>query len=107
MNENTNPEPPPAPDKEKNPLVTILWLLLAFVPSMIAAPFVSGRNGSQFPMFLFFLAIACCAFSAFGVLRSVKDVVLRVFLGLGLAVVFFVLNAFIVILVGCSHMGPI
>ena len=85
----------------------ILWFLFAFVPSIVSIPF-KGNNASGFPIQgLTALAIICCLFSGFGVSRGVKDMVSRAFLALFLAGLFFVLNVFIVILVGCSGMGRI
>jgi hypothetical protein len=105
-----NEQPNPTPDREKanNPGAAVLWLVFAFVPSLVAAPLINGKYASQFsgPGFMF-LTAACCLCSGLGVLRGVKSLTVRIFLGLFLAGVFFALNVFIVILVGCSGTGRI
>jgi len=99
-------QPPPDPRETETPGVTIIWLLVAFVPSFLAIPRI--RNPSSFVgEWLWLLGGGCCVLSAFGVLRGVKSLGMRIFLGLLLAGFFFVLNIFIVILIGCSGMGRI
>lgn len=99
--------PPEEPKQTGNAGMSILWFLLGFFPSVVSIPFV-GKNSSEFPIQgLLVLAIICCLFSGFGVARGVKNLAARVLLGLFLAGTFFVMNTFIVILVGCSKMGPI
>ncbi len=97
--------PGPGPGEPGHAGAVVLWPVFAFVPSFVAIPFVSGRNAPQFSgPGLLFLAAACCLCSGFGVLGGVKSQAARIVLGLFLAGVFFVLNVFIVILVGCSKM---
>ncbi|HWD93215.1 MAG TPA: hypothetical protein VG938_12800 [Verrucomicrobiae bacterium] len=105
---NEEPNPTPNPKRVNSAGVAVIWLVFAFVPSLVAAPFINGRYAAHFsgPAFLFFAA-ACCLCSGFGVLRGVKNQAVRVVLGLFLVGVFFILNVFIVILVGCSGTGRI
>jgi hypothetical protein len=108
MDEEPKQTLPDKPKESNNAGRIILWLLFAFVPSMATIPLVYVKNvpagtGNG----LVALAIVCCLCSGIGVLRGVKSLTTRILLGALLAGVFFVLNAFIVILVGCSNMGPI
>jgi len=106
MDEEPKQNQPDKPKESNNAGRIILWLLFAFVPSIVTIPFVAARNvptgtGNG----LVALAIVCCLCSGIGVLRGVKGPTTRILLGVLLAGVFFVLNAFIVILVGCSKMS--
>jgi ascorbate-specific PTS system EIIC-type component UlaA len=104
---NEEPNPPPEPENT-NPIPIMLWLLVAFLPSVVSIGLMRLKNTpSEMLTGLVILAGACCVSSAFGVLRGVKEVGLRVLLGLFLAGGFFVLNVIIVIFVGCSGMGNI
>ena len=106
MTEEINPPPPPDPGETNSSGMTILWLLVAFVPSFVAIPLFNNPS----PLiggWLFPLMGGCCVFAAFGVLRRMKDLIVRIVLGLLLAGLFFILNVFIVILIGCSGMGRI
>ena len=103
MSDETNPAL--EPNKTDNAGVIVLWLLFAFVPSLLSIPLMGGTASSDSSMMgLLVLAIVCCLCSGFGVLRGVKSQSTRILLGLFLAGVFFVVNVFIVILVGCSNM---
>jgi hypothetical protein len=105
MSEEINP--PPDPKGLKTPGQGVVWLLLAFVPSVVSIPVV-GKNSSDFPLkSLLALTIVCCVCAGFGILRDTKNLAARIFFSVLLAGVFFVLNVFIVILIGCSGMGRI
>lgn len=107
MTEQINP--PPQPDGTGgNPLPAILWLFVAFIPSLVSIHFLGARNPPQWlATALLILSATCCLCSGFGVLAGVKDVSLRIVLGLVVAIAFFVLNVIVVIFVGCSGMGRI
>jgi hypothetical protein len=106
MSEDIKPTSEPSPPGDASHAgVIVLWLVFAFVPSFVAIPFVSGRSAPEFAgPGLLFLAAACCLCSGFGVLSGVKSQVVRIILGLFLSGIFFVLNVFIVVLVGCAKM---
>jgi hypothetical protein len=106
MSEDIKPTPDPLPPREANHAgAIVLWLVFAFVPSFVAIPIVTARNAPQFTgPGLLFLAAACCLCSGFGVLSGVKSQAARIILGLFLSGIFFVLNVFIVALVGCAKM---
>jgi hypothetical protein len=108
MDEEPKQNQPNKPKASNNAGRIILWLLFAFVPSIVTIPLIYGKNvptgtGNG----LVTLAIICSLCSGFGVLRGVKSPTTRILLGVLLAGVFFVLNAFIVILVGCTTNGSI
>ena len=86
----------------------ILWLFCAFIPALIGIGPLDAQNLPDWvgPALLVFSG-ACCLVSAFGVLGGVKNMALRVIFGILLAVFFFILNAIIVVFVGCSGMGRI
>ena len=98
--------PPPANEDPNSSGVTVLWLLFAFLPSLIAIPLINNPSPS-IGAWLFPLGGGCCLIAAFGVLRRMKDPILRIVLGLLLAGLFFVVNIIIVVFIGCSGMGRI
>lgn len=81
----------------------ILWLMLAFVPSFLALLMGSALPGSG-PI-LFWLGLVCCLVAGLGIVGEIKNIAVRILAGLFLAIVFFVLNVIIVVLIGCSTMG--
>lgn len=95
---------PPQPEGERgNPVATLFWLIVAFIPGLVSLLLFETKNPSRWSLqALLFLAAACCLCSGFGVVARVKDVAVRILLGLILAAVFFALNVFVVIFVGCS-----
>jgi hypothetical protein len=108
MSDELNPAPLPNPGETNSSGMTILWLIVALVPSFVAIPLFNNPSpqiGGW--LFLFLLTGGCCIFAAFGVLRRMKDPILRIVLALLVAGLFFVLNVFIVLLIGCSGMGRI
>jgi hypothetical protein len=100
-------KPPTVPQKSwgrtNKPWLVIVWFLVAFVPSIVAMPLLSqpsAKRGANLWL-LIVLAAVCCVVSGIGVMRVVENRVLRIVLGLFLAVGFFALNALIVVFVGC------
>jgi len=106
MREESDLLPPPDSGDPNSSGMTVLWLLAAFAPSFVAIPLINNL-ASFGGAWLFVLTGGCSLFAAFGVLRRMKAPVLRIVLGLLLAGLFFILNVFIVILIGCSGMGRI
>ena len=106
MSEEPNPNQNPEPDKLEAAGVTMLWLMLGFVPSLVGILTINQlptipRSG------LLAILVVCCLASAFGILRRTKDVIVRIFTSMFLAAALAVLNIIIVVFVGCSQMGHI
>ena len=100
MSEETNQTP--EPNKADRAGQTVFWLLFAFVPGLVSIPLMRARSDVSMSLFMV-LAGACSLCSGFGVFRRVESQLTRILLGLFLAGFFFVVNVFIVILVGCSN----
>ena len=106
---------PPDPGEPKSPGAAILWLILAFLPSLIGLPMVKPIVNRRLPVELLvpllLVAVACSLVSAFGLLRKVKPEGNRNFLAFFLAIGLFVLNVLSVVFLGCSsalgNLGPI
>ncbi len=105
---------PNDPVKEKKRLPKIIWLFVAFLPSVVSLTLRIFSNLTQsmkikipasFETFLvatiLISALACCFVAAVGLLRNTKTGVAQVMLALALAVVFLVMNGVISILAGC------
>jgi hypothetical protein len=97
---------PPEPEKLDRTGAIVLWLVVAFVPSLVALSTFDSRSPTVSGGVLI-LAVACCLCSGFGVLGRTKYPETRILFGLLLAGIFFVLNVFIVIFIGCTGMGRI
>jgi hypothetical protein len=102
MNEESSPDP----QDPKTPGAAFLWLLLAFVPGVLALALPNSSLGAIGPL-LFFFGAGCCLASGFGIADRMKNPAARILVGLLLSGAFFVLNVIIVILIGCSSMGRI
>jgi hypothetical protein len=98
--------PPEKPNDETHFGSKMAWLVCAFIPCLVAILCFQIQNPppSLF-RFLLFLNSVCALCSGIGLLGGLKDKVVRVILGVFLGSVFFVLNVFIVLFVGCSGMG--
>lgn len=108
MNPEENSPNAPPDGAGGNPVSTVFWLFVAFIPTLVSLLLFETKNPSQWSFrALLFLSAACCLCSGFGVLARMKDLVLRIALGLILAGVFFVLNLIVVLFIGCSGMGRI
>jgi len=102
---NEEPNPNPEPNKLESAGVTMLWLILGFVPSMVGI-LVIDKASQTVLVALMCLAGVCCFASAFGILRRIKDLVARICLSIFLAGALAFLDLIIVVFVGCSRMGP-
>jgi hypothetical protein len=96
--------PPPVP--KNNSFDKIKWLLLAFIPAVFGIVCVSIKNmdSSWLPVFVV-LDLICSIPAGVAVLRGIEPRGLRIFLTIFLMVAFFVLNASIVIFIGCAEYG--
>ena len=99
-------ESPGPPRKPGNWSMAALWLVVAFVPSVLALALWNNSSPGIGPIVLV-PGIGCCLVSGFGITSGMKDSVVRMFAGLLLAGVFFLLNVIIVVLIGCSGMGRV
>ena len=96
------------PNGQNDPFYKILWLLCAFVPCLVAIICFQAKLDGQWVLpVLLGLDVVCSFLSAIGLVRGMKDALTANFLCLILAVLFFVANGVIALLVGCSGMGRI
>jgi len=103
MNEEINPSQKPGGNGSSG--LKILWLFLAFIPSLVTILGFETRTPREgFGMFALILGITCSLLAGIGLLNGMKDRVVRVVLGIALGGVFFLLNFIIVLFVGCSQM---
>jgi hypothetical protein len=107
MSEEQNLPPPPPNDGDKS-FLKIIWLFAAFVPSVIGIACLHIRQpaGWLYPVLTLlnlFLSVA----AAGGLVRGMKQGGMKTVVAFFLFVFFFVLNALIVVFVGCSGTGRI
>ena len=95
--------PPPDSDFPKE----ILWLLVAFLPCLAGIICLQIKNGLTLLPILVFMNIICSIAGGVGVVRGIESEGTRIALGLLLIPVFFILNAFLVLFIGCSGGGRI
>ena len=99
-------EEPNRPNETKEQLSPVVWLVCAFIPSLMAIACLSMRNSPSWLGFWLVVANAGCSLAAgIGLLSGIKMQVVRIIIGMLLAGFFFVLNVFIVVFAGCSGMG--
>jgi len=92
------PQPPPATGGSAG----FLWLFCAFAPGLVAIPLLNV-GGPALLFVLFGLNVICSILAGTCLVQKMKNGVARFFLGLFLMGIFFVMNAFIVLYVGCSR----
>ena len=98
----TNPSPTPGEDKKI--LLKILFVFIAFLPSLAGVACLQLINQGH-GLFLFVLNLICSIVASLGLAQGIKSIGLQVFLNLFLIPAFFVMNVMIVVFVGCSGMG--
>jgi hypothetical protein len=82
-----------------------LWVIVGLLPIPILLTLVaSNQPRPSFPIVLILCAL-CNLFGGIGCLRSMKEPVSRILLGIMLGGVFFVLSWGIVLFQACSHMN--
>ena len=107
MNEEDNPPNPP-PGTDAQIIRKILWLLAAFLPSIIAITCLPMKNlGPGMFWFLAITNLVCSTAASAGLMAGIKGDGARFFWVLLLIPFFFILNIVIVVFVGCSGMGRI
>ncbi len=110
-----NPPTPPPPDEPglpgdhlPAPLVKIISLFVAFVPSLAAMSVLKTHSGGQaIGTGLLILSVICCVGASIGIVQGIKSTATQVALAVLLSGFFLVANLVIVVLVGCSQMGSI
>jgi len=107
MNEESNlPKPPPNEGDES--VLKAIWLLAAFVPSVIGIACFQVKNpGRGLLPLLIALNLILSVAATVGLVRGMKSGGAQFIIGLFLIPFFFVLNVLIVLFVGCSGMGRI
>jgi hypothetical protein len=99
-------EPNPTPGEDKKILLKILYVFIAFLPSLVGiASFQLKNQGQGLIQFLFFLNLICSIVASLGLAQGIKSDGLQFLLNLFLIPAFFVMNVLIVLFVGCSGMG--
>ena len=100
-----NHQPEPNNSKDKGGLA-MLWVLVGLLPIPIL--FVATDSRAPHPGFFpagLVLCVLCNLAGGIGCLQSVKHPVARVFFGLLLSGVFFVLSCIVALFQACSHMN--
>jgi hypothetical protein len=96
----------PQQNKPKDPgSLRVLWILGAFIPSILGITSIRSNNGQVLPV-LILINFICSIVCAGGTMRgSMKNKSVELFLAFCLAAFFFVFNLIIVVFVGCSGPG--
>jgi len=107
MNEEQQASPPP-PDENNAAAWKVMWMCAAFIPSVVGMACLQWKSKGQWPFLLVVsLDLICSLAGSIGIVRGMKNGALRMFLGFALSVFFFILNAVIVLFMGCSGTGRI
>lgn len=100
MNEDPS-QPPPVPRSKAGQ--KILWLIVALLPSLLGVITVSAANtNSGVLSFLVILNLVCSIAASIGLVRDINGQGLRYLVAFLLVPAFFVMNAFIVVFIGCT-----
>jgi len=107
MNQESN-QTNPQPDQNYDSIHKVVWMIAAFVPSVIGIACLQIKNPGNglFPI-LVMLNLALSVAASIGLVRGMKNTGSKILLGLFLSAFFFVLNVVIVVFVGCSGAGRI
>jgi hypothetical protein len=100
--------PPPPPNDRDYTSFYVICLLVAFLPSLIGILCFNVKNPNEWSAtVLVVLNLVCSVVAGVGLVRGIKDGGVKFTVGFFLIPFFFVLNAIIVIFVGCSGGGRI
>ena len=95
-------------EKEYNPVPAFLWLLVGLAPIPILLAVISSRRSNSTWGATVLIACALCnLLGGLGCLGGVKNIGVRIILGIFLAIVFFLLSWIIAAFQACSHSGGI
>jgi Na+/H+ antiporter NhaC len=107
MNE-TDPQSDPPPNYDGSDSAKVMWLFAAFLPSVIGIACFNLKHPGQWMLPILVLINAIISVVAgTRLVKGMKDELVQGLLAAFLVIFFFVLNAFIVIFVGCTSMGRI
>ena len=107
MSEESN-APQPPPNEGHEPIPKIFWLFAAFVPSLIGVALLYLRSVGRGMLPLAVIAdVILSVVAGVGLVRGMKNPGVAFILGCFLVAFFFVVNALIVLFVGCGGMGRI
>ncbi|SRR5260221_3840586 len=105
---NDEPTEPNEPTVGKKPLLTMLWLMSAFLPAWVTIACFQIKNaGGWLLVLLLLLGTACSIASSIGLTRGLKSKTVHLFLAIFLSMFFFGANCFIAVFVGCSGIGRV
>jgi hypothetical protein len=97
-------------EKEHNPAFAFLWLLIGLAPIPVLLVFASTQRPQPYPDLAVAVLIICALCNlcgAFGCLGGIKNVTVRVILGIFLGIFLFLLSWLVALLEMCSHSGGI
>jgi hypothetical protein len=105
MNDEPNPNL-----KKHNPVFIFIWLLVGLAPIPMVLIMISAvKPGSAPAQSLIPIALvvvpACNLLGGIGCLGGIKNVAVRIILGIFLAAFFFALTAIVAVFQACSHSG--
>ena len=90
--------------KESNPVAVFIWLLVGLAPiPILLSTITSNWLPDEFGLVAILVCALCNLIGGFGCFVSIKNIAVRVILGLFLAAIFFVLSWGITLFIGCSH----
>jgi hypothetical protein len=102
--DNNQPDPPPKDQANR----ALIWLLTAFAPSLLGIACLHINNpGRWLALVLVFINFLCTLAAGAALVRGMRAGLTRWIAGLFIVPFLFVLNACIVLFVGCSGMGRI
>jgi hypothetical protein len=97
-------------EKRKNkPAHAFLWLLVALAPIPLLLIMASAAANGPVPALgpILILSLICCLVGGIGCLRGIRNIAVRVILGIFLACFFFGLSVIVALFEACSHSGGI
>jgi hypothetical protein len=98
----------PPPDDDAEVFRKIMWLCAALFPSLIGFACLHMKpSGQSLLLLLVAVDLICSVAGSIGLVRRMKSAASQVFWGFFFSLFFFVLNALIVLFMGCSGMGRI
>ena len=93
--------------KERNPATTFVWLLVGLAPIPMALIIISAKPGApaaqSFLLCAMILAPVCNLLGGIGCLGGIKNVAVRVILGILLSAFFFALTVVVAVFQACSN----
>jgi hypothetical protein len=94
-------------EKEHNPAFAFLWLLVGLAPIPILLVFASSQKPPALAIIVLIVCALCNLCGALGCLGGIKNVAVRIILGIFLGIFLFLLSWLVALLEMCSHSGGI